>query len=112
MNTEKGKWGEKEALNFLVGKGHQVLERNYRTKLGELDIVTLYEGMIYCIEVKSWRNSFVHPLEVMTERKIAKMKLIAKSFFYSRKIPEENYLVNICLLYVTGDGIEFFTDLL
>ncbi len=45
--------GEEVATNFLIGKGHRILARNYRQKWGEIDVITKKEGTIHFVEVKS-----------------------------------------------------------
>ena len=37
----KGRMGEEEALRHLQGKGHRILERNFRADRGEIDLITL-----------------------------------------------------------------------
>ncbi len=46
MKTKKqeiGAWGEERAVEFLVDKGYEILERNYQIKKCELDIVAWRE---------------------------------------------------------------------
>ena len=38
-NIEKGKLGEKIALKYIVSKGGKIIEKNYRTKRGEVDLI-------------------------------------------------------------------------
>lgn len=54
--TEKqkiGKLGEDIAVKYLENKGFSVIERNYRKKYGEIDIISKKSGAIHFIEVKS-----------------------------------------------------------
>ncbi|HAU5306029.1 TPA: YraN family protein, partial [Clostridioides difficile] len=37
-NKEKGDFGEEIAVNYLLSKGARILEKNYRLKIGEIDI--------------------------------------------------------------------------
>jgi putative endonuclease len=107
-----GKRGEQLAESFLLAKGYEVLKKNYRKKTGELDIVSLYKGTIYFIEVKNWSHfEIIHPLEVFTKKKIAKMRKMASYFFYERNWKEERYTVSFSLLNVVGEKIDFYTDL-
>ena len=52
-NLEFGKAAEKAALEFLKAKGYKILARNYKTKLGEIDIVAEDRGVICFVEVKA-----------------------------------------------------------
>jgi len=71
--------GEKLAVNLLRKKGYQILEKNFRSKLGEIDIIALdpsissgqIESTLVFIEVKTrWSKSFGPPEEAVTPRKI------------------------------------------
>ncbi|CAG0930904.1 partial hypothetical protein, partial [Planctomycetaceae bacterium] len=48
-----GKQGEDEAAAFLEGKGYAVLERNYRCRYGEIDIVARDGRTVVFVEVKT-----------------------------------------------------------
>ena len=52
-HTQVGKIGESIAASFLVRHGHIVVERNYRKKWGEIDIVSRETNKIHFVEVKS-----------------------------------------------------------
>jgi putative endonuclease len=53
-HIEVGQLGESVAVEFLGSCGHLVIERNYRKKLGEIDIVSREtNGMVHFIEVKT-----------------------------------------------------------
>lgn len=55
MNTNslRGKYGEDLAVSYLEGKGFEVLERNYRHRKGEIDVIALYKNVLLVfVEVK------------------------------------------------------------
>lgn len=54
-----GDLGEDIACRYLRNKGHIILERNYLRSVGEIDIVSECQGVLYFIEVKSVSRSFV-----------------------------------------------------
>jgi putative endonuclease len=51
-----GKLGEDEALDFLVKNGYKIIARNYRTKLGEVDIIASDRDTFCFVEVKARRT--------------------------------------------------------
>lgn len=52
--TEKGKIGEDVACSYLIKRGFTVVQRNYRKRWGEIDIVAHdAQGLIHFIEVKA-----------------------------------------------------------
>jgi putative endonuclease len=48
-----GKEGEDRAAKFLAGRGYKILERNYRTPSGEIDLIALHQGEVVFVEVKT-----------------------------------------------------------
>lgn len=51
-NTEKGNKGEELAETFLIKKGYQILDKNWRFKHLELDLVALVNKTLVVVEVK------------------------------------------------------------
>ncbi len=51
-----GRWGEEAAAGWLRGQGMQILERNYRTPVGEIDIIARQGKLLLFIEVKTRRG--------------------------------------------------------
>ncbi len=52
-NRETGVRGEEIAAQWLAGRGFSILERNWRYRGAELDIIAVYEGVLRIVEVKS-----------------------------------------------------------
>jgi len=52
-SKKKGEKAEKIAENYLISKGYKILERNYRTKFGEIDIIAQKKKLLVFVEVKS-----------------------------------------------------------
>ena len=48
---------EDEAAKYLAGLGYKVLERNFRTKVGEIDLIAKEGGTLVFVEVKSLRST-------------------------------------------------------
>lgn len=72
---ELGRRGEDVACGFLSGKGHTIVERNYRSGHLEIDIITLDKDGVHFVEVKSR----VAPVAVSPEENVtaAKQKKVA-----------------------------------
>ncbi|MDD3268292.1 MAG: YraN family protein [Syntrophomonadaceae bacterium] len=70
MNKELGQWGEETAARYLLSKGYKILERNYFTRYGEVDIICERDHKLVFVEVKTRRSSkFGFPEEAITNRK-------------------------------------------
>ena len=79
-----GKKGEELACNELQRRGHTILARRYRTRFGEIDIVSDLDGMVVFVEVKARSsNKFgeaTDQIPAWKQRRIAAMALDYLSF--------------------------------
>ena len=82
-NQELGAWGEEQAVRYLTHLGYRIIALNYRTPLGELDVVASYMGALHFIEVKT-RTSMTYgrPCEAVDYRKQKHIKRAAMLFLY------------------------------
>lgn len=62
-NKSIGNRGEERASSFLESMGFKILERNYRWKGGEIDIIVCKENLIVFVEVKTWPRGDYYSLE-------------------------------------------------
>ncbi len=70
-----GRYGERVVADRLAALGWEVLDRNWRCALGELDIVAVDHGCIVAVEVKTRRTAtFGSPLEAVTPVKVARIR--------------------------------------
>ncbi|WP_459210504.1 YraN family protein [Aquimarina rhabdastrellae] len=53
LHNDLGKEGEKLAKDFLIKKGYEILEQNYRYQKAEVDIIAKYRETLIVIEVKT-----------------------------------------------------------
>ena len=88
-NLSLGAQGEKTAVDFLKEKGYNILARNYKTKLGEIDIVAYDKGTLVFVEVKA-RQSQKYGLPYEAVSRI-KQRRISKAAVWFLK---ENNLLN------------------
>ncbi|MCA1688652.1 MAG: YraN family protein [Actinobacteria bacterium] len=85
-NRLSGAWGEELALRYLTRRGYVLIERNYRTRYGELDLILRHENTIVFVEVKLRRGTgFGHPLEAVTPRKQASIRSLAQRYLLDRR---------------------------
>lgn len=80
-----GSHGEEIACQYLKKQGYQILERNYRIRGGEIDIVAREGQTLVFVEVKTrWSYEYGPPAEAMTPWKIKYLLKTAR--FYVQKI--------------------------
>lgn len=85
-----GNIGEDLAVDYLKKNGYQIIERNFRIRGGEIDIIARDGQTLVYVEVKT-RSSykFGHPEESVTSHKIKFLKRAAKFYRNSRpNLPE------------------------
>jgi len=82
LNRKKlGDRGEEIALQHLLRQGYSLVERNYRTRYGELDLILRHGDTLVFVEVKLRRGTgFGDPLEAVTEHKQATIRGIAEQY--------------------------------
>ena len=85
---EVGATGEDRAADHLVRNGFRIVERNYRCKLGELDIVARDGSTLVFVEVRSRRDaefgSALDAINVHKRRKVTKVAM----FYLARRQPK------------------------
>lgn len=88
MANPLGKMGEDLAVDYLERLGYHIIERNYRTSYGEIDIVcTDHDEMVF-VEVKTRRStSFGWPEEAITRRKKEHIRKAALQYLASANQP-------------------------
>jgi putative endonuclease len=76
-----GRRGEDRAASYLESVGMEIIARNFRTRIGEVDIVALDGDFVVFVEVKAWSRYGIEDLGLAVgERKIARIVETAKIF--------------------------------
>ncbi|MDQ7055766.1 MAG: YraN family protein [Persephonella sp.] len=85
-SSQIGKLAEEKAAEFLKNRGYQIVERNFRTKSGEIDIVACKDKTLVFVEVR-FRSSkdFGLPEETLNRKKIQKIVNTAYRFISMKK---------------------------
>ena len=82
-HLKTGELGEDIACKYLLSKGFTIIERNYRKKWGEIDIVSQQSGRIHFVEVKAGLGG-IDPEEHLTVNKINKLLRVFESYAIER----------------------------
>jgi len=78
--------GETLAVKFLKGEGYKIITRNYKTSIGEIDIIAKDKDTIVFVEVKTRSDEFFgQPFEAVNKRKRQKMKNLALLYLKKQK---------------------------
>ena len=102
-NKVKGGWGEKHAIKYLKSRGFLIRHTNYRTNLGELDIVADNIDELIFVEVKTRKdNAYGAPCESITYSKRRKINQAAAQ--YIKQYGHYNVAVRFDVIEVYLDG--------
>ncbi len=92
MLNKRQKFGEKGeaiAVGQLKKEGYKIIETNYRTKLGEIDIIAKDKDTIVFVEVKARRSvHFGSPKWAVTPKKQKKISIVA--LYYLKSTNQSN----------------------
>jgi putative endonuclease len=91
------------AAAYLKRKGYHILERNYRTRHGEIDLIAQREGTVVFVEVKTARNlSFGPPQCWVNFRKREHLIRAAEAYLMERNTGEDNCRFDVIAIYMAG----------
>jgi len=105
-----GDAGETAAANYLVHHGHKIIERNWKTKFCEIDIVSQKNDVMYFTEVKYRKRAEQGGgLAAITPKKLRQMKFAAEYFALKNNIDQTD--MRLCAIAVSGEPPEVETYL-
>ncbi|MDP3934953.1 MAG: YraN family protein [Candidatus Giovannonibacteria bacterium] len=84
-----GNIGEGLACRFLEKRGFKIVERNYRKKWGELDIIAEKEGILHFVEVKAISNPNFRPEDAVRAWKKQRLSRAIRTYLAERKIADD-----------------------
>jgi putative endonuclease len=112
-----GAFGEQAVTDFLIEKKIEIIERNWRIREGEIDIVALNAtGVFSFIEVKTRSSvAFGHPFEAINRDKARRMQRLALAWLATHGCLGCDYQIDVAAVLISLDGtpsIEFRANLL
>jgi len=107
MSRAKGNIAEERASLFLEKEGFVIVERNFYSRFGEIDIIATKENVLHFVEVKSGQN-YELAIQNITPSKIK--KLIKTANVYMKKSALDVTFV-LDALTVTPEGIELIENI-
>lgn len=103
-----GKQGEDRAANFLITQGHRIIQRNWRTKFCEIDIISKKDGILYFTEVK-YRSSAARGggVAAITAAKLKQMRFAAEAYL---SISAAQLSPSLAVIAIDGDSEPVWLD--
>ncbi|MFA5132305.1 MAG: YraN family protein [Candidatus Paceibacterota bacterium] len=114
-HNEIGKIGENITKTFLMKHGFSVLETNYRTRYGEIDIIAKKDNKIRFVEVKSVKvRDFLHndtlavkPEDNLTHDKWSKIVVSVETYLRHKNIaPDIRWQIDLACVYINTETRE------
>lgn len=104
-----GQAGEDRAAEYLERKGYRVLERNYSTRNGEIDLIALHEGEVVFVEVKTrTNNAYGAPELAVNRRKQGRMVKAALVYIRYKKLHQMPCRFDV--VAISGNEVELIRN--
>lgn len=89
-HNEFGKEGERIAIDYLVDKGYEIVEQNYRFLKAEVDIIARKKDVLAIVEVRARSNDQIIPIaETITPKKIKLLVAAADNYVVENQLEVE-----------------------
>ena len=116
-NQRTGAFGEEVVTQYLTAKNAEIIERNWRIREGEIDIIALQpSGVFAFIEVKTRSSlAFGHPFEAINREKAHRMQRLALGWLATHGCLGCEYQIDVAAVLIAPDGshsIEYRANLL
>jgi putative endonuclease len=103
-----GRKGEDQAVQFLIDKGFQIIERNFRSSFGEIDIICLDNDILIFIEVKAWSSFGLEQLERGINNRKQKRIIETAKYFLSIHRKYMSMVVRFDVIFIGAEGITHY----
>lgn len=114
FNYQQGQAGEEIAQDFLIQKGYQIVQSNWRTRWGEIDLIVQKNEQLIFVEVKLKKGEmFGSPEEMINLSKLEQIKKTAQSFLQAnpqliKECPQQQ-IDAVCIVLNPDDSIKRIT---
>jgi putative endonuclease len=101
-----GAFGEEVTAQYLLARGDEILDRNWRIREGEIDLVSLSgDGAFHFIEVKTRSSlAFGHPFEAINREKAHRMQRLAMGWLATHGCMGCEYSIDVVAILIAADG--------
>jgi putative endonuclease len=100
-----GAWGERIAALHLQGKGYEIVARNWRCALGEIDLVARAGELWLFVEVRTRRGTALGtPEESMTRGKAERVLKLAQQYLWEHGLEDVEWRVDLVAVELGSDG--------
>ncbi len=104
MSRQKGDLAEDRAIGFLEDLDYLVIERNYYSRFGEIDIIAVKNEVLHFVEVKSGEGE---PIYQITPKKLSKIQKTAQIYMNRKKLDMDYCFDGL----IVKENIEFLENI-
>ena len=105
QRKEVGARGEKLAADFLKKRGYRILQKNFRCREGEIDIIAQKDECIVFVEVRTKKSTaFGTPEESVTLAKREKLISLANTYIQDYDKPRQSWRIDVVAVELTPDN--------
>ena len=102
---QQGIKGEEIAENYLLGQGYQILEKNFHSQQGEVDLVAMDRETLVFVEVKNYSfRSYGSPLGAVRKSKRESIIHAARTYLLKNKLRKVNCRFDVVTIYRRPNG--------
>lgn len=113
INKPIGDYGEHLAESYLMKLGYKILDKNYRCKLGEIDLIGKDGDYITFIEVKTRRTTcFGMPCEAVNLHKQNKIFRTAEIYILKNKLNKYNFRFDVVEIILNNNKTNYSIQLI
>jgi putative endonuclease len=99
-----GQRGEDLAVDHLCKAGYRILDRNVRTRYGEIDVVAQDGSCIVIVEVRTFRSQLMTPVESIGPRKQRRIAALGQQYLASKGRADADWRADVIAITVPTDG--------
>jgi putative endonuclease len=100
-----GRWGEQLAAQRLEALGYVILDRNWRCRRGEIDLVARDEDVLVFVEVKTRRGrDYGSPEESITRSKAKRLLELGQRYMLESDIEDVDWRVDLVAVEINQQG--------
>lgn len=105
-HNDLGKQGEDLAANYLIGKGYEILERNWRNKHKEIDIIAKDGKFLVIVEVKTRQtDEYGNPDIAVNRTKQSRLISATNSYIFRNSLDMETRFDIISIIFKDGEPV-------
>lgn len=106
LKQDLGRYGEDQAAIYLQDRGYEIIDRNWRSPVGEIDLVAKDKDRLVFIEVKTRNGSgYGHPFEAITVNKVARMRRMVAEWCLAKQVSGVKVRLDAVAVLMTGGRV-------